>query len=62
MRYSFDAINTKGICDKIKHTIDRDLKMDPSYLQITAQMNVEKNVVDINKKIQLLVLAFLTNY
>ena len=62
MRYSFDAINTKGICDKIKHTIDRDLKMDPSYLQITAQMNVKKNVVDINKKIQLLVLAFLTNY
>ena len=62
MRYSFDAINTKGICDKIKHTIDRDLKMDPSYLQITAQMNVKKNVADINKKIQLLVLAFLTNY
>ena len=28
MRYSFDAINTKGICDKIKHTLDRDFKMD----------------------------------
>ena len=28
MRYSFDAINTKGICDKIKHTLERDFKMD----------------------------------
>ena len=28
MRYSFDAINTKGICDKIKHTLDKDFKMD----------------------------------
>ena len=28
MRYSFDAINTKGICDKIKHTLDREFKLD----------------------------------
>ena len=28
MRYSFDAINTKSICHKIKHTLDRDFKMD----------------------------------
>ena len=28
MRYSFDSINTKGICDKIKHTLDGDFKMD----------------------------------
>ena len=27
MRYSFDAINIKGTCDKIK-TLDRDFKMD----------------------------------
>ena len=27
-RYPFDAINAKGICDKIKHTLDRDFKMD----------------------------------
>ena len=27
MRYSFDAIDIKGICDKIK-TLDRDFKMD----------------------------------
>ena len=38
MRYSFDAIDIKGICDKIK-TLCRD---GPSYLQITAQMNVTK--------------------
>ena len=28
MRYSFDAINTKSICDKIKHTLDKGFKMD----------------------------------
>ena len=28
MHYSFHAINNKGICDKIKHTLDRDFKMD----------------------------------
>ena len=28
MRYSFDAIDIKGMCDKIKDTIDRDFKMD----------------------------------
>ena len=28
MRYFFDVINTEGICDKIKHTLDRDFKMD----------------------------------
>ena len=27
MRYSFDATNTKGICDKTEHTLDRDFKM-----------------------------------
>ena len=27
MRYSFDAIDIKSICDKIK-TLDRDFKMD----------------------------------
>ena len=28
MRYSFDEINIKGICDKIKNTLDRDFKMN----------------------------------
>ena len=28
MRYSFDTIHIKSICDKIKHPLDRDLKMD----------------------------------
>ena len=27
IRYSFDAIDIKGVCDKIK-TLDRDFKMD----------------------------------
>ena len=40
MPYSFDAIDIKSICDKIK-TLDR-LQDGPSYLQITAQMNVTK--------------------
>ena len=40
MRYSFDTIDIKRICDKIK-TYTR-LQDGPSYLQITAQMNVTK--------------------
>ena len=28
IRYSFDAIDIKGICDKIKNPLDRDFKMD----------------------------------
>ena len=28
MRYSFDAIYIKRICDKLKQTLDRDFKMD----------------------------------
>ena len=42
MRYSFDAIDIKGICDKIKTYIRKRLEDGPSYLQITAQMNVTK--------------------
>ena len=42
MRYSFDAIDIKGICDKIKTSIRQRLQDGPSYLQITAQMNVTK--------------------
>ena len=55
MRNSFDAINIESICDKMKHTLDRDFKMD---LHICNK----KEVVHIFKKIQLLVVAFLTNY
>ena len=55
MRTSFDAIDIKSICDKMKHTLDRDFKMD---LHICNK----KEVVDIEKKLQLLVVAFLTNY
>ena len=42
MRYSFDAIDIKGICDKIKTYTRERLQDGPSYLQITAQMNVTK--------------------
>ena len=42
MRYSFDAIDIKGICDKIKTYTRLRLKDGPSYLQVTAQMNVTK--------------------
>ena len=40
MRYSFDANDIKGTCDEI-NTRQR-LQDGPSYLQITAQMNVIK--------------------
>ena len=36
MRYSFDAIDIKGICDKIKTYTRWRLQDGPSYLQITA--------------------------
>ena len=40
MRYSFDVINIKGICDKIKTYTGYRLQDRPSYLQITAQMKL----------------------
>ena len=40
MRYSFDAIDIKGICDKINTCTRWRLQGGPSYLQITTQMNV----------------------
>ena len=49
MHYSFDAIDIKGICDKIKTYSKSRLQDGPSYLQVTAQMNVTKKVVDIDK-------------
>ena len=54
MRNSFDAIDIKSICDKMKHTLDRDFKMD---LHICNK----KEIVD-TEKVQLLAVAFLTNY
>ena len=42
MCYSFDAIGIKGICDKIKTYTGLRLQDGPSYLQITAQINVTK--------------------
>ena len=42
MCYSFDAIDVKGNCDNIKTYTRQRLQDGPSYLQITAQMNVTK--------------------
>ena len=42
MCYSFDDIDIKGICDKIKTYTRQRLQDGPSYLRITAQMNVTK--------------------
>ena len=42
MHYSFDVIDIKGICDKIKTYTGQRLQAGPSYLQIIAQMNVTK--------------------
>ena len=44
MRYSFDAIDIKGICDKIKTYTRERLQDGPSYSQIAAQMNVTKKI------------------
>ena len=40
--YSFDVIDIKGTCDKIKTYTRWRLQDSPSYLQITAQMNATK--------------------
>ena len=53
MRNSFDAIDIKSVCDKMK-TYTRDFKMEIHICN-------KKEVLDI-EKIQLLVVAFLTNY
>ena len=42
MCYSFDNIYIKGVCDKIKTYTRQRLQDGPSYLQITAQINVTK--------------------
>ena len=60
MCYSFDAIDDmlKVIVIIQKHTLDR-LQDGPSYLQITAQMNVTKRkLFDIDKKFNCLYLRF----
>ena len=58
MRYSFDTIDIKSICDKIK-TLDRDFKMDLHVCKITAQMNVaKKKLLILIKKFNCLQLRF----
>ena len=42
VRYSFDTIDIEGISVKIKTYTRWRLQDGPSYLQITAQMNVTK--------------------
>ena len=58
MRYSFDTIDIKSICDKIK-TLDRDFKMD--FHVCKSQLSNEsskKEVVDIDKKFNCLWFRF----
>ena len=54
MRYSFDAIDIKGISDRIKTYTRQRLQDGASYMQITAQIMSnecnKKEVVDIDKK------------
>ena len=61
MRCSFDAIDIKGVYEKIKHTLDR-LQDGPSYLQIAAQTNVTKRKLLILIKNSIVEVAFFTNF
>ena len=63
MRYSFDAIDFKSICDQIKTYIRLRLQ-DETFKFANNSSNEcnKKKVVDIDEKIQLPVVAFLTNY
>ena len=58
MRYSFDTIDIKRICGKIK-TYTRWTFIFANHSSNECN---KKEVVDIDKKFQLLVFAFLTNY
>ena len=51
MCYSFNAIDIKGICDKMKTYTRQRIQDGASYLQITAQMNVAKRKLLILIKI-----------
>ena len=58
MRYSFDTIDIKSICDKIK-TLDRDFKMDLHVcVNLSSNECSKKEVVDIDKKFNCLWLRF----
>ena len=59
MRYFFDAIDIKGICDKIKNIHSRWTFIFANYSSNECN---KKEIVDIDKTFQLLVAAFLTNY
>ena len=57
MRYSFDAIDIKGICDRIK-TLDRDLRWTFIFANHSSNACNKKEVVDIDKKFNCLQLRF----
>ena len=45
MRKSFDAINIKSICDKMKHTLERDFMMDIHICNKKEVVDIEKNSI-----------------
>ena len=59
MRYSLEAIDIKGICDKIKIETSRWTFIFANHSSNECN---KKEAVDNDKKIQLLVVAFHTNY
>ena len=58
MRYSFDTIGIKSICDKIK-TLDKDFKMDLHVVNHSSNECSKKEIVDIDKKFNCLQLRSL---
>ena len=62
MRYSFDAIDIKGICDKENiHWIETS-RWTFIFANHSSNECNKKEVVDIDNKFQLVVVEFLTNY
>ena len=58
MRYSFDTIDIKSTCDKIK-TLDRDLRWTFMFVNHSSNECCKKEIVDIDKKFNCLQLRFL---
>ena len=51
MRNSPNAIDTKSICDKMKHTLDRDFKMDLHICNKNEVVDTEKNSSCVSHKL-----------
>ena len=61
MHYSFDAIDIKGICNKI-NTLNRNFKIGFVFANHSSNECNKRKLLILIKKIKLLVVPFFANY